>query len=154
MANIEKKKYEELSENAQDMVRIVDYAVEGSSMPVTIYLDIPVEDMADAMKYIIDTGWMSSDYVFARKMKMNSPSESVNCIGFATYEEFFTYVTALNHCTIDENDPLIIAKNNSYKENEYDPHVIHDGDVYIKLSDGTILSKQEWEEYKPKQLKK
>ena len=151
MANIEKRELEELSDDAQIIVGLVDYAIEGASLPTTISLDADIEDVADALKYIIDTGWLGNECIYARKMKLTSSYDEVKHIGVSTDKDYFTYMTDLKYCNINENEPMIIGKTEHFNNTDNPLNGYYDGNVFIRLADGTMLSKQEWIERNPKQ---
>ena len=69
MSNIISKDREELSENSDIIVTSVDNAVEEATMPTIIDdIDPSISEIADAMKYVIDTGWFGKGFLYARKI--------------------------------------------------------------------------------------
>lgn len=151
MGNIRKIELDELSEDAQFIVGQFDYVIGGGSSEVEIDVDASIEDIADAMKYIIDTGWVGCPEVYACRMNKTTPYGESIYTGVSTKPDFFTYLTDHKYFSIDENEPMVIGKVKYFPN--YNKPVLgyHDGDVFIKLPDGTMLTKQEWIEQKPKQ---
>ena len=151
MSNIERKKWDELSFASHEIIRIVDDVIEEGGLPTVIFVDATVEDIADAVKHIIDTGWLGYHNFYARKMILNCTNEKQKCIAISMDEDFSTRIDNPTHCAIDENAPLIIGETYCYRESKNSLCPIYNGSVFIKLDDGTLLSKQEYLENKPKQ---
>lgn len=149
MANIEKKKYDELGYNSKRIISVVDQAIDGGPLPILVYnLDVTVDDMVDAMKYIIDTGWLSSGKTYARKVEYTNQYKEYETGVFITHDEtdFDRYEQA-GYYYFPKDYPVVIATDHIYKDtssknfNTY----IHNGDINLKIRGGIILTKDEWD---------
>ncbi len=154
MANIEKKKYEELSENAKVMVRIIDAAIDNGPLPIEIYDFNPNEnEVMEAVKYIIDKGWTGNDNLFVRKVEYtNEYNERETGLYFSGYEGDFDYIEKLGYYTIVKDFPMIMGITKILENKNSNDHYL-DGDVYIKLEDGSFITKEKWDELQNKKTK-
>jgi len=143
MSNIISKNREELGENSNIIVTSVDNAVEESTIPTIIDdIDPSISEIADAMKYVIDSGWFGKEFLYARKI--TTCNKYLGYIPGVIFTDDITdidYYVSHEYCKIQEEYPLVIGK---YKrDNETNTY---DGDVFIVTNDAKQLSLKEWEE--------
>ena len=150
MGNIEAKKRENLSYNAKIMVDTIDNFLDEGKFPITVYdTDASISEIEEAMKFVIDTGWFGTFTLFARKIRCAFGKGNItNSILFTTNEDDFTYSEEGGYLTILREYPTVtgIVKkdlDNSQRPNE------NNGDVYIKLDDGSLISHEEWVKKSP-----
>lgn len=138
MGNIDKVKYDKLSENAMHMVGVVDRGLDGGGFPIHVHkTDASVEEICEAMKYIIDTGWVGHDF-YARKALCNIEGIFIPIVLFAESEKRLTDLRRTRWYEFLDEFPLIEGVSSDSDEDGYD------GDVYIKLDDNSLVSLEEW----------
>ena len=150
MSNINNKDYNEVYNNTQIIIKKFNKYLDEYPLPIVLYIDASLDEIIDAVKYIIDTGWISSN-LYVRKMKYNGKlnKEEIVLI-FTNDEKEFDYVEFHNYYKRIEDYPEIIGIPNYNKNsNNY-----YDGDVFIKLDNGNKINKKEWDKLKSKQLLK
>lgn len=138
MGNIDKKRREELGENAMHMVGVVDRGLDGGGFPIHVHkTDASVEEICEAMKYIIDTGWVGHDF-YARKALCNIDGIIVPIVLFSGSEQELVALGRTRWYEFLDESPLIEGVSSDRSEDGYD------GDVYIKLDDNSLVSLEEW----------
>lgn len=145
MSNIISKDREELSENSDIIVTSVDNAVEEATIPTIIDdIDPSISEIADAMKYVIDTGWFGKEILYARKIMIFSKYlGEVPGVIFADDITDIDYDVSHGYCKIQEEYPLVVGKIKRNNEtNSYD------GDVLIEINDGKSFKSLSITEYK------
>ena len=147
MGNIEKKKYEELSSNAQRIVGAVDRGIDGGPLPLHFWhIDPSVEEMCEAMKYIIDTGWLGRSNHLMRKCEYKENGVIKPAVAFVCNAADFDYDELHAHYRYPREYPAVIGKSNchTFKTESGFIDRTYDGDVFLKLDDGSMVCYDEW----------
>jgi hypothetical protein len=154
MANIEKKPYSEFSYNTQRMIGAIDVGIDGGPLPITVFnIDATVEEVVDAMKYIIDTGWMGNDDIYAAFIGyVNQHGEYETGVEFADDEKDYWYGQVNGYYEILDDLPRIVGKPKTFEDKSKESkmgfrYYVHDGDVLLKFPSGKIITKSEWDAY-------
>ncbi|MBR4830536.1 MAG: hypothetical protein IKZ96_02065 [Bacilli bacterium] len=148
MANIETKQREELSYNARIMVDTIDTHIDGGGFPITAFLDASVEEMSEAVKYLIDSGWLSNRDLYAGKVKSNVDNSLVkDAVLFVRSKDDFDYGVNRGYISMPKGTPIVIGTPKAYEKcNQGCLERKHDGDVFIELEDGKLVSICEWKD--------
>lgn len=143
MANIEKKKREELSFNAGIIVTSIDRDLDGGYSTFTTYnMDASIEEIAEAMKFVIDSGWFGSYRLYARKIKTFFDKREVDAVLLVRYENEFDYLENNGYITVPIEYPLVIGTRKVTKNEN--AGLTYDGNVYIKPALSEYLSLEDW----------
>jgi len=147
MGNIEKKKEEELSYNAQRIVGAVGRGIDGRPLPLHCWhIDPSVEEMCEAMKYIIDTGWLCWSDHLMRKCEYEENGVIKPAVAFVDNAADFDYDELHGYYSYPSEYPTVIGKSNCHTfktESGFIDHT-YDGDVFLQLNDGSMVSYDEW----------
>lgn len=147
MGNIEKKKLEELSYNAQRIVGAVDRGIDEGPLPLHCWhIDPSVEEMCEAMKYIIDTGWLGRSNHLMRKCEYKENGVIKPAVAIVDNADDFDYDELHKYYRYPREYPTVIGKSNCdtfETESDFIDHT-YDGDVFLQLDDGSMVSLEEW----------
>lgn len=153
MANIEKKSFKELSDVARTIVRVVDAQLDNNPLPIIIFdLEADVDDLVEAGKFIIDTGWLGSEPVYIRRMEYTDEYKEPAVGIYVTDDEKDFEISEENgFYYFPKHFPMIIG-NDKVIEDETKGFInyIHDGDIFLKLIDNAIVDKETWDEQNKK----
>ena len=128
MENIEKKQLEDLSDNARVMVTQVSVMCDGGNLGMIYNLDATIQEIAEAMEYIIDQGWIGNRwkpiykdgeeepvleprYVYARLCSYTNDDRGRNESGviFVTDPNEFNDWSEPGYCAFSDDDPIIVG---------------------------------------------
>lgn len=154
MANIEKKPYSELSYNSQRMIGAIDVGIDGGPLPITVYnMDASVDEIVDAMKYIIDTGWMGNDDLYAAVIGYNNEYGAYETgVEFVDDLKDYWYGEVNGYYKVLDDLPMVIGKPKTFEDKSKRSssgfrYYVHDGDIFLKFPSGKIITKSEWDAY-------
>ena len=142
MGNIQSKKREELSENSSSIVDSVSTRFCEGNNPVTIFVDATITEMAEAMKYVVDSGMCGSSIFYARKIQAPEECNSVPAVLFTDDETDFDYGVEGDYFTLLKEYPTVVGYVKHGLDSKYD------GDVFIKLQDGSM-----WQQKTPQRTR-
>ena len=143
MANIQKKELRELSEDAQDLIKRIDKYLNHNQTPIVVYnFEINEEDLCDVMKYLIDTGWFSSNEVYARKIEYtNKYREHETGLFIDDIENYYKYYEEQGIYYFPKNFPEIIAVECIHGDNQ------RDGNIYLRINN-QVIAYRDWDNFK------
>lgn len=141
------KKLEDYNNGVLFLVKRID--VELDNGPFDIYkvpYDASIEDVINAMEYILDRKWFSKDALFARKiiMKDYHSDSIISAIGFSDKLEYFERDQKNNFSYPIDSFPTIIGISENDEKTS---------GAYI-LDDNILLTYDEWKEKYHMNLKK
>ncbi len=156
MGNLKRKNYESCSDVAKYIINTTDNWIDERPGPIVVFdVDPSVDEACEAIKYIVDSGWMNG-MIYAKKMvhtylSYNNIRTTKICIVITDNEKDFdnfengehTYFRSLNTFPEIVGVPINVAKKG----------ILYDGDVYLKTIDGN-MSILCWEHKNNMQLEK
>ena len=148
MGNIETKTRENLSFNAKVMVDRINCDTTGRSLPAIVYVDASVEEISEAVKYLIDSSWATGEEVYAKKVKCNIDKSLIqDGVVFSHDRGVFQHAEQCQYISKVIGTPMIFGTPIAYEDNSNGCLARkHDGDVFIELKDGELVSMQEWKD--------
>lgn len=131
------KKYNDFSETTKKLIGNIDYDLEEGYTHYMCYYDASVEDVMDAMKYIIQMGWFGNGPLYARKVvcrditRSSANNDLSMAIQFAKDPSDFEKDEIINISYVIEAFPTIYGvRKKDEKNNQATVSVIEDDQLY------------------------
>ncbi|MBR4830537.1 MAG: hypothetical protein IKZ96_02070 [Bacilli bacterium] len=138
MGNIANKDRKQLSFNAEYLVNTVEAAVNENIFPYPAYdVDASVEEIAEAMKFIIDSDLIGAYLFYARKIKVDFDDRVVDAVLFTISRDEFDTLEKKEQLKVPRCFPMVIGIK-AETNNELD------GNVFIKEEDELGRPLEEW----------
>ena len=104
------------------------------------HIDPSVEEMCEAMKYIIDTGWLGRSNHLMRKCEYKENGVIKPAVAFVCNAADFDYDELHAHYRYPREYPAVIGKSNchTFKTESGFIDRTYDGDVFLQLDDGSM----------------
>lgn len=146
-----------LSDNSNRLIETVDRGFDEAPLPIIAYdIDVTTEELCDTVDYLVNT--ILGGTLFARKViyRNNDDRQKFNIgVLFSDDEEDFERFEKCGYYYPVDESPLVIGlHHNDYLRNQYED-MFPQETVLIKLNNGTILTRKNYEDMsKPIQKKK
>ncbi len=140
-------------ENVGKMVIEVGRGLEEGPLPISVWdVDPTLEEMIEAMKYIIDSGWMNNQPIYLRKAEYKENGEIKPAVIFTHEEDDFVNFEKNGYYHILDEYPIIVGDAKSIPVVNDDGFIdyVYDGKVFIRLDNQNVT----FDAWKLMQIKK